>query len=84
MSADGILQCAFGENYPNVDIHGPRRIVVEIKSSVPQQNVPETIYYEVPTRYVPQIQAELKAYNCSELSLVCSTVVSKKGFCRKL
>ena len=76
VSADGILQCAFGENCPNVDIHGPRRIVVEIKSPVPQQNVPETIYYEVPTRYVPQIQAELKAYDCSELWLVCSTAIS--------
>ena len=76
VSADGILQCAFGENCPNADIHGPRRIVVEIKSPVPQQNVPETIYYEVPTRYVPQIQAELKAYDCSELWLVCSTAVS--------
>ena len=76
VSADGILQCAFGENCPNADIHGPRRIVVEIKSPVPQQNVPETIYYEVPTRYVPQIQAELKAYNCSELWLVCSTAFS--------
>ena len=76
VSADGILQCSFGEGCPNAHIHGTRRIVVEIKSPFPQPNVPEHIYYDIPMCYVPQIQAELKAYNCSELWLVCSTAVS--------
>ena len=76
VSADGILQCSFGKNCPNKEIHGNRRIVVEIKSPVPQDNVPETLFYEVPSRYMPQLQSELKAYSCSELWLVCSTGVS--------
>ena len=76
VSADGILQCSFGKNCPNKEIHGNRRIVVEIKSPVPQDNVPETLFYEVPSRHMPQLQSELKAYSCSELWLVCSTGVS--------
>ena len=76
VSANGILQCSFGDGCPNMHIHGTRWIAVEIKSPFPQPNVPENIYYDIPTRYVPQIQAELKAYNCSELWLVCSTAVS--------
>ena len=76
VSADGILQCSFGENCPNRNIHGDRRIVVEIKSLIPQDHVPETLFYEVPSRYMPQLQSELKAYSCSELWLVCSTGVS--------
>ena len=61
VSADGILQCSFGEMCPNTHIHGTRRIVIEIKSPFPQANVPENIYYEIPTRYVPQIQGGIES-----------------------
>ena len=57
-------------------IHGDRRIVIEIKSPTPQENVAETLFYEVPNRYYPQLQSELKAYNCTELWLLCSTAIS--------
>ena len=77
MSADGILQCSSGsETCPNYSIHGDRRIVIEIKSPTPQENVAETLFYEVPNRYFPQLQSELKAYNCTELWLLCSTTIS--------
>ena len=77
VSADGILQCHQGDTEcPNYNVHGDRRIVVEIKSPVPQENVAETIYYDVPARYMPQIQAEMTAYLCDELWLVCSTAIS--------
>ena len=76
VSADGILQCSFGENCPNFHIHGNRRILVETKSPVPQENIAETIFYDVPARYVPQVQSQLKAYLCDELWFVCSTAVS--------
>ena len=36
----------------------------------------ETIFYKVPNRYVPQVQAKLKAYMCNELWFVCSTAIS--------
>ena len=62
VSADGILQCSLGqESCPNYHIHGDRKIVVEIKSPTPQENVTETIFYEIPNRYVPQVQSEMKA-----------------------
>ena len=50
--------------------------LVESKSPVPQENIAETIFYEVPARYVLQVQLQLKAYNCTELWLVCSTAIS--------
>ena len=77
VSVDSILRCAHGgKDCPNYHIHGDRVILVEMKSPVPQENIAETIFYEVPSRYMPQTQSQLKAYNCSELWLVCSTAVS--------
>ena len=76
VSSDGILQCSFGHECPNYQIHGDRKILVEIKSPVPQENVAETIFYGVPSRYMPQVQSQLKAYICKELWLVCSTSIS--------
>ena len=77
VSADGILQCSLGqESCPNYHIHSDRKIVVEIKSPTPQENVAETIFYDIPNRYVPQVQSEMKAYGCLELWLICSTAIS--------
>ena len=77
VSADGILQCSYGnENCPNYSVHKERKIVVEIKSPFPQENIAETLFYKIPNRYVPQIQAEMRAYNCEELWLICSTANS--------
>ena len=76
VSVDGILQCSFGNECPNYNIHGEQKILVEIKSPVPQENVAETIFYQVPSRYVPQVQAQLKACMCKELWLLCSTATS--------
>ena len=77
VSADGILQCSLGQECcPNYHIHSDRKIVVEIKSPTPQENVAETIFYEIPNRYVPQVQSEMKAYGCLESWLLCSTAIS--------
>ena len=76
VSADGILQCSFEKECPNYNIHGEQKILVEIKSPVPQENVAETIFYQVPSRYMPQVHAQLKAYMCKELWLLCSTATS--------
>ena len=76
VSADGLLQCSFGKDCPNYHIHGDRRILVEMKSPVPQENIAETIFYEVPSRYIAQVQAQLKAYMCNELWFVCSIAIS--------
>ena len=76
VSADGVMQCSLGEACPNYHIHGDRRILIEFQSPVPQENVAETIFYEVPNRYMPQIQSQMKAYMCDEVWLICSTAVS--------
>ena len=77
VSTDGVLRCSHGEKEcPNYHIHGDRFILVEMKSPVPQENITETIFYEVLSRYVSQTQAEFHAYKCTELWLVCSTPVS--------
>ena len=77
VSGNGILQCSYGnEHCPNYSVHKDRKIVVEIKSPFPQENIAETLFYEIPNRYIPQIQAETRAYNCTELWLICSTTIS--------
>ena len=54
-----------------------QKILVEIKSPVPKENIAETIFYDVPARYMLQLQAEMKAYCCNELWFVCSTAASE-------
>ena len=56
----------------NYHLHGNRKILVEVKSPFPSEDNPEIVYYEIPPRHVPQLLAEMKAYKCSELWLVCS------------
>ena len=74
VSADGLLQCSNGtDSCPNYELHRDRKILVEIKSPVPKENVTETVYYDVPNRYMAQVQAEMKAYCCEELWFLCST-----------
>ena len=70
------MQCSLGKDCPNYHIHSDRRILIEFKSPVLQENVAETIFYEVPNRYMPQLQSPLKAYMCEEVWLVCSTSIS--------
>ena len=78
ISADRILQCSDGtDKCPNFHLHSDRKIMVEIKSPVPKENIAETIFYDVPACYMLQLQAEMKAYSCNELWFVCSTAVSK-------
>ena len=50
VSVDGVLHCSLGKDCPNYHIHGDRRILIEFKSLVPQENVAVTIFYEVPNR----------------------------------
>ena len=76
VSADGVLQCSLGKDCPNYHVHRDRRILVEFKSPVPQENIAETNFYEVPSRYMPQVQSQLKAYICEELWFVCLTAIS--------
>ena len=74
VSADGLLQCSNRtDSCPNYEVHRDRKILVEIKSPVPKENVTETVYYDVPNRYMAQVQAEMKAYCCEELWFLCST-----------
>ena len=76
ISADRILQCSDGtDKCPNFHLHSDRKIMVEVKSPVPKENIAEMIFYDVPTHYMLQLQAEMKAYSCNELWFICSTAV---------
>ena len=72
VSADGIFMCTKGRNCPNYHVHGDGKILVEAKSPFPSDENPKIVYYKVPPRHVPQLLVEMKAYNCSEIWLVCS------------
>ena len=72
VSADGFIMCANGyQDCPSYAKHGDRKIIIEIKSPYPSEDLPENVYYKVPPRPVPQLLAEMEAYNLSELWLVC-------------
>ena len=78
ISSDGILQCSDGtDKCPNFHLHHDRKIIVEVKSPVPKENVTEMIFYDVPAHYMLQLQVEMKAYSCNELWFICSMAVSK-------
>ena len=64
--------CTKGDNCPKKNLHGNRKILLEVKSPFPSEDNPELVYYEIPPRHVPQLLAEMKAYDCNELWLVCS------------
>ena len=72
VSADGILMCTRGRTCSNHYLHGDKKILLEVKSPFPSDEIPETVYYELPARHVPQVSGEMKAYACNELWLVCS------------
>ena len=72
VSADGIFMCTKGDNCPNKNLHGNRKILLEAKSPFPSEDNPELVYYEIPPRHVPQLLAEMKVYDSNELWLVCS------------
>ena len=42
------------------------------QSPFPSNENSKIVYYEVPPRHVPQLLAEMKAYDCSEIWFVCS------------
>ena len=75
VSTDGFIMYANGcQDCPNYAKHGDQKIIIEIKSSHPSEDLPENVYYEVPPRHVPQLLAEMEAYNLSELWLVCTFI----------
>ena len=64
VSTDGFIMCANGcQDCPNYAKHGDWKIIIEIKSPYPSEDLPENVYYEVPPRHVPQLLAEMEAYN---------------------
>ena len=45
--------------------------VVEFKCPLPLYKYGSSVYYDMPARYIMQLQAEMKATQCSEALLVC-------------
>ena len=76
VSPDGIFMCTKGNTCPNYHSHGDKKILIEIKSPFPTDENPETVYYAIPPRHVPQLLAEMRAFECNEIWLVCSIKTS--------
>ena len=70
MCSNGGVAC---QNY---HLHGDRKILLEMKSPFPSEDVPESVYYKVPARHIPQLLAEMKAYNC--FRIMVSLLYKKK------
>ena len=77
VSADGIIECPTEPTCSNnrvPDQH--KRIVVEAKCIYPSTDFPKFPSYSLPFCYVPQVLAEMKAYNAQQLWLITYTLQS--------
>ena len=68
VSGDGILRCTNGATCTHFTDHGDRIVALEFKSPYPTSENPNVTVYETPTRYVPQILLEMKAWKSGILS----------------
>ena len=77
VSADGIIECPNGPTCLNKRAADPHKcIVVEAKCIFSSTDFPKFPSYSLPFRHVPQVLAEMKAYNAQQLWLVSYTVQS--------
>ena len=73
VSVDGIIQCKNGEVCTH-DHRGRKKIAVEVKCHYPTDNFPKFPMYRLPTRYVPQMLAEMVVHGVEELWLLSYTL----------
>ena len=69
VSVDGIIQCKNGEVCTH-DHRGRKKIAVEVKCHYSTDNFPKFLMYRLPTRYVPQMLAEMVVHGVEELWLL--------------
>ena len=70
---DGITQCKHGEVCTK-DHRGRKKIVVEVKCHYPSEDFPKFPMYRLPTRYIPQMLAEMAVHGVEELWLLSYTL----------
>ena len=66
---DGIIQCKNGEVCTH-DHRGRKKIAVEVKCHYPSEDFPKFPMYRLPTRYDPQMLAEIAVHGVEELWLL--------------
>ena len=69
VSMDGIVQCKNGELCTH-DHRGRKKIAVEVECHCPSDDFPKFPMYRLPTRYVPQMLAEMAVHGAEELWLL--------------
>ena len=75
VSVDGIVQCKNGEVCTH-DHRGRKKIAVKVKCHYPSDDFPKFPMYRPPTRYVPQMLAEMAVHGAEELWLLSYTLYS--------
>ena len=75
VSVDGIIQCKNDEVCTH-DHRGRKKIAVKVKCHYPTDNFPKFPMYRLPTRYVPQMLAEMVVHGVEELWLLSYTLSS--------
>ena len=66
VSADGIMQCKHGEVCTQ-DHRGRKKIAVKVKCHYPSEDFPKFPMYRLPTRYIPQMFAEMAVHGVKQL-----------------
>ena len=69
VSMDGITQCKHGKVCTK-DHRGRKKIAVEVKCHFPSEDFPKFPMYRLPTRYIPQLLAEMEVHGVEELWLL--------------
>ena len=59
VSPDGVLKCTGGENCKYRHMANHKTIALEVKLPYPSQDNPANVYYEIWSRNVPQVEAEM-------------------------
>ena len=75
VSMDGIIQCKNGEVCTH-DHRGRKKIAVEVKCNYPSEDFPKFPIYRLPTRYIPQMLAEMATQGVEKLWLLSYTLYS--------
>ena len=75
VSVDGIIQCKNGDVCTR-EHRERKKIAVEIKCHYPSDDFPKFPMYRLPTRYIPQMLAEMAVHGVEELWLVSYTLYS--------
>ena len=81
VSPDGMIKCTLGPECPYRHQCNHKTMGIEVKSPFPDNNIPDYMFYQIPPRYVLQVEAQMVVLESEELLLLCggkNTVIAMR------